>query len=191
MDRVVIENNAFGKKDEKPVQIIPIMPLPNVLDANGNPMVVGGGVGKGGIKVPGKVTGKETAKTAENYFGQDRKYWSAEPVNINGNKVYQRNDLFDPTLVTTWRDKGKVITGTNIDRMASGRAPIGKDGKSINLHHMTQSQTGPIAEVTQTFHQKNSAVIHINPNTVPSGINRAEFDKWKSQYWQQRVSEDR
>ena len=52
-----IENNAFGKKDEKPVQIIPIMPLPNVLDANGDPMVVGGSVGK----VPGKVTGKETA----------------------------------------------------------------------------------------------------------------------------------
>jgi len=53
---------------------------------------------------------------------------------------------------------------------------------------MTQSQNGPIAEVTQSFHQENSAVIHINPNTTPSGINRPVFDKWKSQYWQQRAA---
>lgn len=30
------------------------------------------------------------------YFGQERKYWSVDLVEINGNKVYQRNDLFDP-----------------------------------------------------------------------------------------------
>ncbi|MCK1970555.1 VENN motif pre-toxin domain-containing protein [Franconibacter sp. IITDAS19] len=123
------------------------------------------------------------------YFGQERKFWSAEPVEFSGNKVYQRNDLFDPNHVFSWKEKGKTVTGTNIERMASGRAPIGADGKSVNLHHMTQSQNGPIAEVTQSFHQKNSAVIHINPNTIPSGINRPVFDKWKSQYWQQRAAE--
>ncbi|EOJ5594292.1 HNH/ENDO VII family nuclease [Escherichia coli] len=80
------------------------------------------------------------------------------------------------------------MTGTNIERMASGRAPIGVDGKSVNLHHMTQNQSGPIAEVTQSFHQENSAVIHINPNTIPSGINRPVFDKWKEQYWRQRAA---
>jgi len=122
------------------------------------------------------------------YFGQERKFWSAEPVEFSGNKVYQRNDLFDPQQVSSWKEKGQTVTGTNIDRMASGRAPIGTDGKSVNLHHMTQSQNGPIAEVTQSFHQENSSVIHINPNTTPSGINRPVFDKWKSQYWQQRAA---
>lgn len=33
------------------------------------------------------------------YFGQERKHWSADPVEVNGNKVYQRNDLFDPKYV--------------------------------------------------------------------------------------------
>ncbi len=36
--------------------------------------------------------------------------------------------------------------------------------------------------MTQIFHQQ----IHVNPNTIPSGIGRAAFDKWKAQYWQQR-----
>lgn len=126
--------------------------------------------------------------TSANYFRQERKYWSAEPVQFKGNKVYQRNDIFNPQQVSSWKEKGKTITGTNVERMASGRAPIGVDGKSVNLHHMTQSQDGPIAEVTQSFHQGNSAVIHINPNTTQSGINRPVFDKWKEQYWQQRAA---
>ena len=122
-----------------------------------------------------------------NYFKQDRKYWSAEPINFNGNKVYQRNDLFDPQKISSWKEKGQTVTGTNLERMASGRAPIGTDGKSINLHHMTQKQDGPIAETTQSFHQGNSSVIHINPNTTPSGIDRSAFDKWKNEYWKQRA----
>ncbi|WXF89260.1 HNH/ENDO VII family nuclease [Pseudomonas syringae pv. atrofaciens] len=61
--------------------------------------------------------------------------------------------------------------------MASGRAPIGIDGESINLHHMIQTQNGGIAELTQTFHQKYSSTIHINPNTIPSGIDRPLFNQ--------------
>lgn len=92
-------------------------------------------------------------------------------------------------MQASWREGGKVITGAKAECMASGRAPIGVDGKSVSLYHMTQTQSGPIAEMTQSFHQTNSATIHINPSTIPSGIDRAAFDKWKVQYWQQR-SED-
>jgi len=95
--------------------------------------------------------------------------------------------VFLANLPTSWREAGKVVTGTNLERMASGRAPIGTDGKSVNLHHMTQTQAGPIAEMTQSFHQTNSPTIHINPNTIPSGIDRGAFDKWKVLYWQQRA----
>ncbi|SCC35004.1 HNH/ENDO VII family nuclease, partial [Gilliamella intestini] len=124
---------------------------------------------------------------AAKYFGQERQYWTKDPIEFNGNKVYQRDDLFDPNLMTTWTDKGKIIKGTNLERMATGRAPIGHDGNSINLHHMTQNPNGAIAEVTQTFHQQNKSVIHVNPNTIPSGINRGEFNKWKIQYWIERA----
>lgn len=79
---------------------------------------------------------------------------------------------------------------TNLELMQLGRAPIGFDGKSVNLHHMLQSEDSPIAEVTQSFHQTNSAVIHINSSSgIPSGINRAEFDKWREKYWKQRAKD--
>lgn len=88
-----------------------------------------------------------------------------------------------PELITTWRDKGRVVSGTNVERMASGRAPIGTDGYSVNLHHMTQDQGGAIAEMTQSFHQINGGVIHINPSAIPSGIDRNSFSRWREKYW--------
>lgn len=114
------------------------------------------------------------------YFGQERKFWSAEPVEFSGNKVYQRNDLFDPHAVDS---RGR----TNIQRMEKGLAPLDANGDSINLHHMLQSQDGPIAEVTQNFHTDNRRAIHINDKSIPSGIDRPQFDKWRSGYWKQRA----
>ncbi|MFG0431014.1 HNH/ENDO VII family nuclease [Serratia liquefaciens] len=61
--------------------------------------------------------------------------------------------------------------------MEKGLAPLDANGNSVNLHHMLQRQDGPIAEVTQAFHKENHGVIHINDNSIPSGINRTEFDK--------------
>jgi filamentous hemagglutinin len=126
-------------------------------------------------------------RTPESYFGQQRRYWTDDPVQFNGNRVYQRNDQFDPGQVSTWRENGQFVQGTNLERMASGRAPIGNDGRPINLHHMTQTQGGAIAEVTQTFHQQNFGTIHINTGSLPSGINRAEFDAWRADYWRNRA----
>ncbi|WP_282187987.1 HNH/ENDO VII family nuclease, partial [Photorhabdus noenieputensis] len=122
-------------------------------------------------------------------YSQNRKYWPTDPITFKGNKVYQRDDLFDPQHMSAWRDKGKVIRGTNIERMASGRAPVGHDGKAVNLHHMLQTQNGPIAEMSQTFHKVNHKAIHINPNTIPSGIDRATFNKWREQYWSNRAGD--
>ncbi|MBO2946233.1 hypothetical protein JJQ72_19890 [Paenibacillus sp. F411] len=75
--------------------------------------------------------GGETAKSVN-------KYWD-NVIEFNGNKLYPRNDLFDPNTISSWKAKGKTVTGTNAERMASGRAPIGYDGKSINLYHLTQT----------------------------------------------------
>ncbi|MGX5109036.1 HNH/ENDO VII family nuclease [Enterobacter cloacae] len=54
--------------------------------------------------------------------------------------------------------------------MATGRAPVGYYGNAVNLNHMLQTQDSPIAEMSQTFHKTNHRIIHINPNTIPSGI---------------------
>lgn len=120
---------------------------------------------------------------ATKYFGQERQYWSSDPIQFNGNKVYQRNDLFDPKYIDPKSGK------TNLQLMEQGRAPIGYDGKSVNLHHMTQKQDGPIAEVTQMFHKDNHSVIHVNNNSIQSGIDRNQFNKWRSEYWKTRAND--
>jgi filamentous hemagglutinin len=99
---------------------------------------------------------------------------------FNGIRTYQRNDLINPSKVGP---DGR----TNLQRMEAGNAPLGPDGKPMNLHHMIQSADSPLAELTQSFHQKYSRTIHINPPTVPSGIDRVAFDTFRTQYWKQRA----
>ncbi|MBY6062825.1 HNH/ENDO VII family nuclease [Pseudidiomarina sediminum] len=112
---------------------------------------------------------------------QSRSFWKSS-VTFKGNKVFQRTDLIDPKLID---GRGR----TNLQRMQKGLAPIGPDGKSMNLHHMTQRQQGSIAEMTQSFHEGNHNTIHINPSSIPSGINRTEFNNWRSYYWKNRASD--
>jgi RHS repeat-associated protein len=106
------------------------------------------------------------------------KLWTTSE--FNGIRVYQRNDLIDTALVDA---RGR----SNLERMQRGLAPIGPDGQSINLHHTIQTADSPLAEMTATFHQDNSAVIHINPNTIPSGIDRDAFEAYRRAYWINRA----
>ena len=143
------------------------------------------GATKGGSKLPLKMNlqffAKKGGKNSTGY-----KYWK-ESIDFQGNKVYQRNDLFDPAQVSSWKDNGKTVTGTNVERMASGRAPIGYDGKSVNLHHLSQTPDGPIVEVSQSFHNKYYSTIHMNTGQSPSIIDRDVFKQWKSDYWKNRA----
>ena len=129
-----------------------------------------------------------TQADVRRHFQQNRQFWSSEPVTFNGNRVYQRNDLFDPNHTSSWTQNGQAVSGTNLERMTAGRAPIGTDGKPIPLHHMTQSQNGALAEVTQTFHTQNYGPIHINTGQLPSGISRSQFNRWREQYWVNRAA---
>lgn len=90
-------------------------------------------------------------------------------------------------------DFNKVINErtkkTNLDLVLGGRAPIGSDGNPISLHHMTQSQKGALSEVTEKFHKGNHSIIHVNNNTIPSGINRSKFNSQRQRYWKERAEE--
>ncbi len=121
----------------------------------------------------------KAAKVAER-AADATKFWSK--AEFKGTRVYQRSDLIDPMRMDA---RGR----TSLDLMRKGNAPIGPDGKPLNLHHMLQSNDGPLAEMTQTFHQVNSKVIHINPSSMPSGIDRKAFDAFRKQYWQNRAGD--
>ncbi|UOQ94880.1 T7SS effector LXG polymorphic toxin [Halobacillus shinanisalinarum] len=148
--------------------------------------VVGGGfvkvVGKGAKGVSSVVkNGDEVVEGVRKATPNGFQYWN-KTTEFKNVKVYQRDDIIN---LNTKDARGR----TNFERMKKGLAPLGPDGKSINLHHMTQRNESAIAEVTHTFHKDNSLIIHINPNTIPSGINRAEFNKWRNSYWKNRARE--
>ena len=105
---------------------------------------------------------------------------NAKHTNVFGKSVAKRNSTFDP--------KAKDALGrTNMDRMKQGLAPIGKDGKSIELHHLKQQNNGKIVELTSTEHKVHSKVLH--RYTKNSEIDRKEFEKWKRKYWKQRAKD--
>jgi A nuclease of the HNH/ENDO VII superfamily with conserved LHH len=135
------------------------------------------------------------ARKGEEAAAARAKKWKEKEV--NGRKVYQRDDLFDPLAKDA---KGR----TNLELMKSGKAPIGYDGKPINLHHVTQTEPGPMAELLQTTHKENSNLLHMyrnqydkswrdvdgtrrKYNSAPDPIDRGAFDKWKENYWKLRA----
>ena len=105
--------------------------------------------------------------------GATTKYWKAKEV--NGRKVYQRDDLFE------WTEE-------NIKNMKDGKAPIGKDGKPVQLHHLTQSEPDALAEVLKTLHSK---VKHKQIKPGESFRRNPELNKqyrdFRENYWKERL----
>ena len=100
-------------------------------------------------------------------------------VDVNGKTVTMDKNTFDPGFVDK---QGR----TNTQRMEQGLAPIGTDGKSVNIHHIDQTDNGPVMEITATEHQQNYSKLHTNIGQAPSKINRSKFNKWRREYWKWR-----
>ena len=113
-------------------------------------------------------------------------------VTVNGvtrnvsRRVYQRNDIDfeyrDP-------DTGK----TNLQLMQAGKAPIGNDGKPVQLHHVIQKESGPMAEVREVTHKENHRTLH---GLVESGGSfrnndglRKQYNNFRQKYWRWRAAE--
>jgi len=107
------------------------------------------------------------------------RFWN-RLADFKGTRVFQRDDLIDPNRVDH-------LGRTNIERMEKGLAPIGPDGESIELHHLIQSDDSPLAEVEASFHARNGRVLHINPRSWGSAIDRPAFDAFRREYWIQRA----
>ncbi|WP_375614179.1 HNH/ENDO VII family nuclease, partial [Bartonella sp. AC151YNML] len=131
---------------------------------------------------------KELTKLA----AKEKKLWlKKKPTKFTDSKfgqtytVYRRDDLFDPHARVKWTEKGETVWGTNVERTKTGRAPIGFDGKPVELHHLNQTPDGPLAEISHEFHKKYTSVIHANPKTHQSLIDRKKFEKQREEYWKE------
>ena len=101
-------------------------------------------------------------------------------------RVYQRNDI-DFEYVNP-------KTGiSNLDRMREGKAPIGNDGKPVQLHHVLQKESGPMVEIRETTHEEYNRILH------GLGVSGASFRRdpvldrqyanFRRQYWKWRAKQ--
>ena len=104
---------------------------------------------------------------------------SGNKKTVNGKKVVQRDQTFD-------KDYTDAEGRTNCDRMKRGLAPLGKDGKSVELHHLKQQDDGIITEMTFSEHKDYTNILHRYTDT--SEINRKDFKVWRIQYWKERAN---
>ena len=99
-------------------------------------------------------------------------------------RVYQRNDI-DFSYVDP--DTGL----TNLQIMKKGNAPIGNDGKPIQLHHVLQIESGPMVEVREMTHKEYHRILH---GLVGDGNSfrhdkslKKQYDNFKRKYWRWRA----
>ena len=111
---------------------------------------------------------------------------AAEEPEANGNK--QSKSIIVFRGIEFKKMDSFEITEDNLERMERGLAPVGRDGLYINLHHSVQTEDGPIWELSQSKHKKWHRALHVNTNTIPSGINRSAFGLLKKDYWRYRAS---
>ena len=91
--------------------------------------------------------------------------------------IYQSDAAFDPLAED---DKGRL----NLHRMLKGKAPIGVDRKSLELHHLVRKEPGPLAEMTASMHRRESGVIHFPSRALGD---RTDFNSFRSEYWALRA----
>jgi RHS repeat-associated protein len=83
-------------------------------------------------------------------------------------------------------------TPENQERMAEGRAPTGKDGKPVELHHEGQTHEGPSREMTRNEHREGDNFKRNHPNTgqQPSKIDRNRAARERREHWTKRSKDD-
>lgn len=97
---------------------------------------------------------------------------SATLVQVEGRSVAQRTQVLN-------------LGAVSMANMKSGKAPLGKDGKVVELHHLQQKEDGILIELTYTEHKENSKALHSYKMT--SEIDRVKFAKFKRKYWKARA----
>ncbi|GHT80786.1 hypothetical protein AGMMS49960_03000 [Betaproteobacteria bacterium] len=94
---------------------------------------------------------------------------------VNGKDVLVKQDI-DP-------DQKDIDGKTNLERMKDGKAPLDKDGRPIELHHIGQNPDSPLIELTRDEHrgEGNDSILH--NKTDESKIDREAFGSERAEHW--------
>ena len=85
------------------------------------------------------------------------------------------------------KDYDRWAEYNNADLIGEGYPPRDSNGDPYELHHIGQHQDSPFAELTRSEHMGdgNNSILHPRRE---SEIDRNQFDKEKSAYWQARFA---
>ena len=99
--------------------------------------------------------------------------------------VIQNDALIDPNFVD---DKGRK----NVERMREGLAPIGPDGKSLQIHHLTQHDVDAHIELSNYAHCKAGRLqLHYKNGLGEFGkseVDREAFNTFRADHWKARAA---
>ncbi len=133
--------------------------------------------------------------------GATYKKWKVEVV--NGRKVYKYADMtafhldkpqkVDPKYVHPVV-QAKINSGaTNLELMKQGYAPIGLDGRPINLHHVIGQEPGPMVELSGSIHSKYHKPLHgliEDGNSFRNDPKKeAQYERFRKKYWKERAKD--
>ena len=75
--------------------------------------------------------------------------------------------------------------------MSNGYAPIGTDGKQINLHHVIGEEPGPMIELLDSTHKRYYKPLH---GLIEEGnsfrnnrLLKRQYEKFRRNYWKERA----
>jgi hypothetical protein len=122
-----------------------------------------------------------------------------EAVEFEGRKVYLNDnlDLGHPQTIDTKyvhpKIQERLAAGqTNLDLMKQGKAPIGSDGRPINLHHVIGEEPGPMIEIESSLHEKFTgplhAIIEDGRSFRQNAASERAYEAFRARYWKWRAS---
>jgi len=83
-------------------------------------------------------------------------------------------------------------TPSNIAKMKKGKAPIGFDGKKVELHHLKQQKNGELVEMTKSEHNgKNYKTLHRYTKISEIDDRNTKFAKFREDWWKNRANDCR
>lgn len=106
---------------------------------------------------------------------------NVEPARINGKDTLVKTDIDYQQK----DDDGR----TNLERMKDGLAPLDKNGRPIELHHIGQNNDSPLVELTKKEHigGGNNTVLH--DVKKESEIDRESFANERKEHWKERAKQ--
>ena len=129
-----------------------------------------------------KQLSRKKVRTARNLFEQQED-WDANVEILDTYAVNQNDAIINPFCED---EDGRL----NLHRMLNGRAPIGPDGRSVNLHHWLREDPAPegeyvlLGEITRDLHTRESGIFHFPDEGIRD---RSRFDFFRNLYWQTRA----